>query len=366
MLPMQLQKVFDLFQLLSDDELSLYYQGEIRDDITAQLIALNDGIGKERQAGFGLKRKVAFVIAECFQNMVRHQEVPEIWNRTNYRPAMFSLRQQNDVYQIASANLVKSEHVDTLIWYLKELVHRDGASLKALYRELLPQSEVSEKGGAGLGLIELARKSNQQFNYSFNYVNFYLSQFFFQLQLNGTQQPLQPISQFQAMYDLLLTDRILLVYKSDFTQDSMMPVLEMIEANLQWKNKDITLRKTVLYVMVEMFQNIVKHAARYNNRQEGVLMITLGEDGAFNLITGNLVSNENVQEIDGYLSQLNALDKLALQQRYMEELRNSGPRDKGGAGLGLIETARYCRKSFEYSFFPYGQEHAFFSLRIQV
>jgi hypothetical protein len=363
---MQLQKVYDLFQFLRDDHLCLYYQGEIQDAITAQLIALNDEAASKQEKGSVLKRKVAFVIAECFQNMIRHQEVPEIWNSTNYKPAMFALRQRMDTYHIASANLVKNEQVETLIWYLKELVRHDEEALRSLYCKLLPKEGLSEKGGAGLGLLELARKSNQQFAYDFRHINFFLSQFFFQLHLNAKGKSVPALSQFVAMYDSLLADNVQLVYKSDFTQDSMLPVLEMMESNLQWKNSTLTMRKSVLYVMVEMFQNIVKHAARLNDRQEGLLMICSAGKNAYNLITGNLVALEAIDTISDYLTRLNGLDEDALQQLYLTELRRTVSRDKGGAGLGLIETARYCQTDFEYSFFPYNQTHAFFALRVCV
>jgi len=43
--------------------------------------------------------------------------------------------------------------------------------LKTYYLEALGSSELSAKGGAGLGMIEMARKSGNRIEYSFDPVN---------------------------------------------------------------------------------------------------------------------------------------------------------------------------------------------------
>ena len=43
--------------------------------------------------------------------------------------------------------------------------------LKTYYREVLSSNELSEKGGAGLGIIDLVRKSGNKIEYRFDTVN---------------------------------------------------------------------------------------------------------------------------------------------------------------------------------------------------
>ena len=43
--------------------------------------------------------------------------------------------------------------------------------LAVYYREVLSSNELSEKGGAGLGIIDLARKSGNKIAYEFNAVD---------------------------------------------------------------------------------------------------------------------------------------------------------------------------------------------------
>jgi uncharacterized protein (UPF0264 family) len=49
--------------------------------------------------------------------------------------------------------------------------------LRQYYREILDNNRISQKGGADLGMIDMARKSGQKLDFSFTQVNDKLSFF---------------------------------------------------------------------------------------------------------------------------------------------------------------------------------------------
>lgn len=365
---MLVYKVYELYQALEEDSLSLFYLGDVSDSITEKLIALNDRriSGQENDIKSG--RKVAFLIAECFQNVIRHQEQPVEMAGKKGSASMFMIRHLYHQYAVASVNLVRNERVTPLQEKLKNLSRLNSTELRKMYLDILPIGELSDKGGAGLGLIEMARRTGQQFQYDFEQKDDQQSLFYFQLQLQEkTLLPVEatPIKSTRHLYSSMMEEDILLLYKSDFSQNSMMPVLEMIEHNLYQQGQKIFRQKAILYVLVELFQNIIKHGAAWHGRQEGVLTICR-HHGHYLLCAGNFVAQDRIPQLRQHLLQINALDKGGLQQLYKQELRNSPGSTKGGAGLGLIETGRYSSGSFDFSFVSVDDHHSFFTLSTSI
>lgn len=367
---MLVYKVYELYQALEEDSLSLFYLGDVSDSITEKLIALNDKRLNDQLHYYKAGRKIAFLIAECFQNVIRHQDQPASLAGISGGSSMFMLRHQNHHFAVASVNLVCNERVGPLQARLSNLSRLSSADLRKMYLDILPGTDFSEKGGAGLGLIEMARRSGQQFQFDFEKQDTTNSLFFFQLQLQDNPalhqaDKISPMQETRKLYKQLQADDILLLYKSDFSQATMMPVLEMIEHNLQQKGPKLYQQKAVLYVLVELFQNIMKHGAPWHGKQEGVLTICR-DKGHYLICAGNFVAQDKIPQLRQHLLQINALDKGGLQQLYKQELRHSPNSLKGGAGLGLIETGRYSSSSFDFSFVTVDDHHSFFTLSTSI
>lgn len=366
---MLVYKVYELYQALEDDSLSLFYLGDVSDSITEKLIALNDKRLTEKATGPKSGRKIAFLIAECFQNVIRHQEQPTLNKGKKKGTSMFMLRHLDHQFAVASVNLVHNGRVAPLREKLGNLSRLNNSELRKMYLDILP-GNFSEKGGAGLGLIEMARRSGQQFQYDFEEQDTIHSLFYFQLQLleeafAGSPGAVSPLHDTRRLYHSLLEEEILLLYKSDFSQNSMLPVLEMIEHNLGHQQSNRLQQKAVLYVLVELFQNIMKHGAAWHGRQEGVLAICRNQ-GHYLLCAGNFVAQDKIPQLRQHLLQINALDKGGLQHLYKQELRNGTGSSKGGAGLGLIETGRYSSSSFDFSFVTVDDHHSFFTISTTI
>ena len=365
---MLVYKVYELYQALEDDSLSLFYLGDVSDSITEKLVALNDKRMSEQNGGVKMSRKISFLIAECFQNVIRHQEQPLDNAEKKHGASMFMIRHLDQQFAVASVNLVRNDKVQPLQLKLGNLSRLNSTDLRKMYLDILPGGEYSDKGGAGLGLIEMARRSGQQFQYDFEQQESAQSLFFFQLQLQDDTAGRRNFAELKAtqkLYNSLRQEDILLLYKSDFSQDSMLPVLEMIEHNLRRQGSQMFRQKAVLYVLVELFQNIMKHGAAWHGRQEGVLAICRNE-GHYLLCAGNFVAQDKIPQLRQHLLQINALDKGGLQQLYKQEIRSSSGSQKGGAGLGLIETGRYSTSSFDFSFVTVDDHHSFFTLSTTI
>lgn len=371
------QKVFDLFNLLKADNLSLFYQGVTHDDITDKLISLSDENIKGQTELERIRKRVSVAISECFQNLIRHRDIPAEKESQLKRPSMFMIRNIGRDYYIGSANLIKKRKALQLKEQLGSLKGLNQEELRQMYMEILPNNTFSEKGGAGLGLIEMARKSKQRLEFDFLSLNRSLSLFFMQLSFCEEElsvkgpygdDPVEEIftlKQVQNMYHGLYEQKVLLLYKSDFSQEGMLPIVDMMENNLSRVATTNLLQKKVMYVLVELFQNIVKHASTSSGRQEGVLLVTEAGEG-YEIYTGNFISNTYIPMLEKHLNNLNSLSEKELKALYKKELIKTPKNRKGGAGLGLIETARYSSGRFSFEFLPVDSTFSFFTLGIKI
>ncbi|MEM9856251.1 MAG: SiaB family protein kinase [Bacteroidota bacterium] len=157
-----MQYIFDLHKTLLDHNLILVYEGEFTQEITKSILAMAernmDSSGEESS----VKRKVFNVMVECLQNIVKHAGEVQKKNA-----AIFIIGKHENEYVIVSGNPIESEEAEKLKSKLEHINSLDKDGLKGLYKEIIKNTEISDKGGAGLGFVDMARKSGNPLVYDF-------------------------------------------------------------------------------------------------------------------------------------------------------------------------------------------------------
>ena len=62
------------------------------------------------------------------------------------------------------------------------------------------------------------------------------------------------------LHRTMMSQKLILVYDGDFTQETTKSILSMAERNLDSSGEDSGIKRKVFNVMVEALQNIVKHS----------------------------------------------------------------------------------------------------------
>lgn len=159
--------IYELHKTMLAKNLILVYEGEFTQEITKSVLAMAernmDSMGEESS----IKRKVFNVMVECLQNIVKHGED---YNPTNEKKqtAIFMIGKLDNEYVITSGNPVTNEIVSVLKEKLDKINSLDKEGLKALYKDIIKGTEISDKGGAGLGFVDMARKSGRKLEYDFH------------------------------------------------------------------------------------------------------------------------------------------------------------------------------------------------------
>jgi hypothetical protein len=169
---------------IKDNKICLSYLGTFNDEITDKLIGISEFYLENKTELGKIKNKVSFLIAECFQNIVRHGVISNdvkitIPNHSDF----FQINILGDRVILSSCNLINNNYVKPLEQKVLQVNSLNSDELKKLYNEVLQGGEFSDKGGAGLGLIEMARKSGLPLKYSFKNLNDEKSQFFLFLEI---------------------------------------------------------------------------------------------------------------------------------------------------------------------------------------
>lgn len=356
------------FNKLENDHFSLIYLGEFDDEITETLIRANIASIDESE---NLKKKLSFLMVECFQNIIRHADKPEIINATNNKPKMFLVRNIGNVFYINTTNLIENSKSTNLTSKLKSINKFTPEELKADYLSILEHTGFSEKGGGGLGLIEMARKSDSKLEFDFEYINYFYSNFFMQIRLGAFNERENnktdgvTLKSSKDLYNAMVQENILMIRKGDFSQQTILPLIELIKSNIDSNKKIPLFKKKTLYILIEVLQNVSKHAKKENGKREGLFMIAL-KNNKYIINTGNFIDVENVVPLKEKLENLLGLDEKGLAEIYKKKMLSEEKDKSGNVGIGLIEMGKYSSEKLKYNFMRYSDTLSFFSLSITV
>lgn len=118
-------------------------------------------------------KKIFNILIEMLQNILLHSASSE----KHGNPFYIVLVQNLNEYTLITANVVRTEVAHKIKNSLTEIKKMNERQLKNHYMEVLSNDQFSSKGGAGLGLITIAIKCDNQFTFEEVPVNEHTSLF---------------------------------------------------------------------------------------------------------------------------------------------------------------------------------------------
>ncbi|MBL7897965.1 MAG: SiaB family protein kinase [Crocinitomicaceae bacterium] len=361
--------VYHLYRILSQDSFVLIYMGEFDDELTTILMEINDVSKSEMKAQ---RKKISYLIAECFQNIIRHSDKKNRSDISVEIPEMFVLRDRRKIHQLITTNIVKNGFVESLKTKLNSLQNLSAEELKELYTQVFQNNERTERGGAGLGLIDMARKSGTAPTYEFVDLGNGFSNFFMQVNVLAkdfegvVREEDTSITSALDIYNQMTAEKVVMAKKGDFSQEAVLPLIQLFENNLNLKEEQIGLAKKVLYILIEMLQNMTRYAELQNGMKEGIFYIAETDVKNYTVCTGNFLKTEQAYKLKSDLEALLKMDKIELSKAYKKKLMSDEQEEGKGAGIGLIELCRHSSDQLIYDISESGNGLSFFSLQVKV
>lgn len=158
--------IYDLHRTMMSQNLILVYQGDFTQETTKSILAMAERNLDSSGEDSAIKRKVFNVMVESLQNIVKHSD-ELVDGQTRSHAAIFLIGREADKYTIMSGNPIRKGNVGKLKNALENINGLDKDGLKDLYKSIIKNTTISEKGGAGLGFVDMARKSGGKLEFAF-------------------------------------------------------------------------------------------------------------------------------------------------------------------------------------------------------
>lgn len=172
-----------LLNLLRGNKILISFSGRFSQGIIEEL---GDALKKYMEAEDTPKNEIFNVFSvfiEQTQNIKNYAYSKMNFKRSEEiaNSGIVTIGRANSGYFVWSGNLIENNDVDSLKEKLSLVNSLDKTELKKLYKEQLKKPQQPDTTGAGVGIIDMARKSASPILYSFNRLDDELS--FFELRV---------------------------------------------------------------------------------------------------------------------------------------------------------------------------------------
>jgi len=157
---MLLRQLFESYHSMDDEKILMFYKGAVSQETMVDL----GSFLRSSLCGSKRIRNIFSVFIEMSHN-IRHHSVEKDENHIGV--GVFVIQQTPDCYTLSSGNPIPRSRKDEIREKIDYLRGLDREDLRKLYKERRRSGEDRTHKGAGLGLIEMAKRSDHPLEYEF-------------------------------------------------------------------------------------------------------------------------------------------------------------------------------------------------------
>ena len=154
------------YQDLTKSNVIMSYQGEITSSLIEKTLDDVELVLKEKGLEKKKVKKAYNAIVEELQNLYHHA-----LNAPGQSPdkkfGAFCIKVKDDIVDIVTGNYVIFNVVQLLKDRMDQINILSKEDLKLLYKKILSNNSFSDKGGGGLGMVDLAKRTGSKLHYDF-------------------------------------------------------------------------------------------------------------------------------------------------------------------------------------------------------
>jgi hypothetical protein len=271
-----LEMLFYAYQMF-DGGVSYYgYRGTMLDHFTEAILDLGTHVKPITADNVSLKKRASFLMVECFQNILRHG----IQEESGEAEGFFGFFSSSNFLTINTINGINSSSVDSLKSALDDVNALSPEEKKQRYREIIQNESFGEEGGAGLGLIEISRKSGSKLEYEMEPKQEGKFCFHQQVTIHYNEEPtIPPQIQFTKMVEKWMTENAIhMTYRGKLDHQSLQPVIDIMSGMAkagQWENLG-KLMDTLKDIQHSLFETDAQSGIMVVGQNEGTRFIQVG------------------------------------------------------------------------------------------
>lgn len=353
------------------ERLMFVYRGVVTNENSVPLLMLLEKEMENSEFGFVGRKRLFMFVLESLQNVTRHSNKSQ---HANMSLVVYS--KTNNGYTVTTGNVLPKTSIDDLKARLDEINKLEAKEIRSVYRQMLSTSEFSTKGGAGLGLIEMAKKTGNKLDYDFVPIDDEYSYFILSKTVDSggvgshegvKERPFhgKAVAQLER---LMAENSVYLIWSGHISPDVGKEVLSFTETKLAEEDIESNLRKRVFSILVEILENVAKYSPGMEAEAKlgmPVAMIRL-IDKVYSLTSGNLILNSKVDHLKEKLDNINTYDKVGLKELFRRSLSDHTINSDSTGNMGLIDMARKSGSKLDYQFEKIDDTYSYYTLTVKV
>ena len=181
-----LEFVYSFNESMESKNVKLVYKGETTHQVTKAFTSITETNMLVEEEPNSVQKKVFHVIVEFLQNISKHADYMGDESHEE-GSGVFLLCKDDENYVITTGNILMKQKEAAIGEVLDKINSLDKEGLKALYKQQIKEGRLSDKGGAGLGFIDIAKKTGNPLDYKFVPLNDEFSFFIISSTISRTQ-----------------------------------------------------------------------------------------------------------------------------------------------------------------------------------
>jgi hypothetical protein len=353
------------------ERLMFVYRGVVTNENSVPLLMLLEKEMENSEFGFVGRKRLFMFVLESLQNVSRHSK-----KSLHADMSLVVYSKTDNGYTVTTGNVLPTSGINDLKVKLDEINNLETKDIRNVYRQMLSSAEFSNKGGAGLGLIEMAKKTGNKLDYDFvtldnEYSYFILSKTVdsggIGIHFGDNEKPFHGKAVIQ-LERIMAENNVYLIWSGHISPDVGKEVLSFTETKLSEEDIESNLRKRVFSILVEILENVAKYSPGSEPEEQfGMPVAMIRMVGkVYALTTGNLILNSNVEHLKEKLDLINKFDKIGLKELFRKSLSGQTISSDSTGNMGLIDMARKSGSKLEYQFEKVNDLYSYYTLTVKV
>ena len=359
--------------IIKEERLMFVYRGTVTNDSSESLLMmLEQEMEKSNFGSPGRKRLFLFVL-ESLQNVSRHSS-----RQSEGEMSLVIFSKTDNGYRVTTANVIAREESLPLKAQLDLMNGMDAEGIRNLYLQKLVNEGFSDKGGAGLGLIEMARKSGNRLDYDFIDIDGDNLYFILSKKVEQGGEVSRPDDhgsekspdgkRVVALERMMAENGIAMIWSGPISSGIGENVLSFTETRMNEADIGLKSKRKMLSIMMESLQVIARYNPESGEAGEyGMPMAMLvSEDGGMKFTAGNLISDNQLAQLVDNLQQINSYDARGLKGFYRKLLSEKDLPDDQTGLMSLTDIARRSGHKLEYDFERINENSSYYVISVFV
>jgi len=164
-----MQSILSLYDELATNGIYIVYIGKFTQRVTNMFSNMLEEELEKKTEDKKTRKRVFHAMVETMQNIQRHAEE---YSDDTFSNGLFMIGKKDGIYYIVTTNKTSVTNKEKIIKAIDTVNAATKEELNEMYKKQLKDGKIGEHGGAGLGLIDIARKTENKIEYIFIPISF--------------------------------------------------------------------------------------------------------------------------------------------------------------------------------------------------